>query len=296
MAEEDSPSMSATGKSKQERIRDNQRRSRARRQEYLADLERRLSDCHITCREADLQRDVFSQLQQENARLRELLVYAGISPDLVESYVTRDAALATQDPNQSLRQIKPKVSFAASNIDTNTAAISSCGPRGCDSRKPSSANPATAAQVTPLFDPTTTTIGLNDPTYSSLSRTTSISTSVPQYSPSAQNFALTDLQSNTFDWLFDQQPGDNQNDSIFPDTFGLNTYNSNLPGSQNTILYSVAKDLINQFEVTPHEMENIKARLQVHFSRPSGTNSGQDEVVNQQILFHILNELSTKHN
>lgn len=37
-------------KTKQERIRDNQRRSRARRQEYLSDLEKRLSECQLTCK------------------------------------------------------------------------------------------------------------------------------------------------------------------------------------------------------------------------------------------------------
>src|ERR1700761_3593159 len=77
---------SAAPKSKQERIRDNQRRSRARRQEYLADLERRLNECHVHCPDAYLQRSAFPDLQAENARLRDLLSYAGISPDVVEGF------------------------------------------------------------------------------------------------------------------------------------------------------------------------------------------------------------------
>ncbi|OQV08973.1 hypothetical protein CLAIMM_13165 isoform 1 [Cladophialophora immunda] len=71
--------------SKQQRVRDNQRRSRARRREYLAELENQLQQCHIICREADLQRNAFAELQAENARLRDLLKNAGISPDDVES-------------------------------------------------------------------------------------------------------------------------------------------------------------------------------------------------------------------
>ena len=68
-------------KSKQERVRDNQRRSRARRREYCSELESQVRQCYVACREADLQRAAFAQLQAENARMRELLRHIGLNPD-----------------------------------------------------------------------------------------------------------------------------------------------------------------------------------------------------------------------
>ncbi len=111
-------------KAKQERIRDNQRRSRARRQEYLAELEQRLEQCRVTCREADLLRQSFHELQAENAHLRGLLSTAGVSPDLVESSLRqRSQQSSNTDQNASnttnLRQLKPKLNPLA--LPTNLA-------------------------------------------------------------------------------------------------------------------------------------------------------------------------------
>ena len=92
----------------QARIRDNQRRSRARRQEYLRDLERRLRECYVACREAELQRSAFQELQAENPRLRELLGLVGVSKALIQAFVRHDDA-QVQSPTSALRQLKPKL-------------------------------------------------------------------------------------------------------------------------------------------------------------------------------------------
>ena len=98
----------AIPKSKQERLRDNQRRSRARRQEHLADLERRLKEYYVICRDADIQRVAVTDLQAENARLRELLNHAGISSDVVESFGRLSvSAHVGQGTALAHRQIKP---------------------------------------------------------------------------------------------------------------------------------------------------------------------------------------------
>ena len=112
-------------KAKQERIRDNQRRSRARRQEYLAELEQRLEQCRVTCREADLVRQSFHELQAENAHLRGLLSTAGVSPDLVESSLRQRSQQSSSNTDQNasnttnLRQLKPKLNPLA--LPTNLA-------------------------------------------------------------------------------------------------------------------------------------------------------------------------------
>ncbi|KAK5936564.1 hypothetical protein PMZ80_011188 [Knufia obscura] len=97
---------------KQERIRNNQRRSRARRQEYLLDLERRIADCQITCRDAEIERAAFLELQIENAKLRELLVLAGVNDQVIEQYLLQSVTQSghfLQELNPSLRQLKPRI-------------------------------------------------------------------------------------------------------------------------------------------------------------------------------------------
>ncbi|KAK5328823.1 hypothetical protein LTR93_002608 [Exophiala xenobiotica] len=114
-------------KAKQERIRDNQRRSRARRQEYLAELEQRLEQCRVTCRDADLLRQSFYELQAENHHLRELLSTAGVSSDLVESSLRQRSQQSSSNSDQrasipnttNLRQLKPKLNPHA--LPTNVA-------------------------------------------------------------------------------------------------------------------------------------------------------------------------------
>ncbi|OAP59090.1 hypothetical protein AYL99_06388 [Fonsecaea erecta] len=109
MASEEASTSPPGTKSKQERIRDNQRRSRARRQEYLAGLENRVKECQVSCREADLQRAAYADLQIENARLRDLLHYVGISPDVVENFGRHGIqALPSNPAALAPRQIKPR--------------------------------------------------------------------------------------------------------------------------------------------------------------------------------------------
>jgi hypothetical protein len=89
-------------------MQDNQRRSRARRQEHLADLERRLASCHNTVREAEMQRAAFRDAQIENARLRSLLKVAGVDENLVQSYINQGISQAQNaDPNH--RTIRPRI-------------------------------------------------------------------------------------------------------------------------------------------------------------------------------------------
>jgi len=112
-------------KAKQERIRDNQRRSRARRQEYLAELQQRLEQCRVTCREADLLRQSFHELHAENAHLRGLLNTAGVGPDLVESSLRQRSQQTSYNTDQNasnttnLRRLKPKLNPLA--LPTNLA-------------------------------------------------------------------------------------------------------------------------------------------------------------------------------
>src|SRR5690349_13922990 len=104
----DDSDVSQTTRSRRERIRDNQRRSRARRQEHLTNLEKRLAECHTVCREADLQRAAFREMQLEIARLRELLGLAGVQNSLINAYVKQGNTLQNESA-PSLRPLRPKI-------------------------------------------------------------------------------------------------------------------------------------------------------------------------------------------
>ena len=92
--------------SKQERIRLNQQRSRARRQEYVQELEKRVQSCHSTCREADLQRESYHQIKKENRILRNLLGSLGVSDAQIDTHINSSEPSNEQ---ASLRNLRPKI-------------------------------------------------------------------------------------------------------------------------------------------------------------------------------------------
>ncbi|MCJ1224477.1 hypothetical protein MMC12_001122 [Toensbergia leucococca] len=80
--------MSGSEKPHLARIRDNQRRSRARRQEYLQELEERLRDCRLQGVEVSSELQTAARsVADENRRLRALLKSRGITGDEINAYV-----------------------------------------------------------------------------------------------------------------------------------------------------------------------------------------------------------------
>ena len=70
------------------RIRDNQRRSRARRKEYLQELEIRLRQCELQGVEASSEiQGAARKVAEENKRLRALLSQQGVREDSIEVYL-----------------------------------------------------------------------------------------------------------------------------------------------------------------------------------------------------------------
>lgn len=109
--------LAAQQRAKQERLRENQRRSRARRQEYLVELEQRLEECRVTCREANFLRQSFQELQTENEQLRGLLNNAGLGPDLVDSFLRQRSQ--QQQQQQQASSLANNKSGAAPASSTN---------------------------------------------------------------------------------------------------------------------------------------------------------------------------------
>ncbi|KAJ5106628.1 hypothetical protein N7456_003303 [Penicillium angulare] len=70
------------------RVRDNQRKSRARKQEYVRELEHRLGVSNEQAHKKDIEyRLSMQKLEAENRHLKTLLGSLGVSPELVQQYV-----------------------------------------------------------------------------------------------------------------------------------------------------------------------------------------------------------------
>ena len=268
-------------KSKQERIRDNQRRSRARRQEYLADLEGRLKECHVACREAELQRAAFAELQAENARLRNLLNNTGVTPDVVEGFGHQHlSSQSGQATNVVLRQIKPK--FQTPIIAENPDALIIQGPNSGSCCSPTTSFSSTCAP-TPAFPMHTRTV------YSGQHPTPFMSASAVD----AMGFPVTtDVPIvPSYEWMhgFDEKASTDL--SFCCDTFLVPPTGPLLADNGNTVQCSVAKTMIDQYHPTPAEMEEIKVRLATAFSPPSLPEPGCR--VDIQPLWQILREMNS---
>lgn len=264
------------GKSKQERIRDNQRRSRARRQEYLADLERRLSECQMTCRDADIQKAAFLEIQIENARLRELLSLSGVNEDFIDNYVSQALAQSGQFPretNCSLRQIKPKIEGIASTRPHLN------GIQHTESRKSS---------MTPNASTSPIDLSVGSSAASSYVTTGSYTSGIP---------TITDMpSSNSFDWLY-QQPHGTMNHSDAGDLscspLQMTLRADARVADDATVLCSVAKQMIAQYNIPPRELEQVQAKLAQGLCRPAYPGAGCS--VDNQTLFNVLSELMTRY-
>jgi hypothetical protein len=80
--------MSSKEKANLARIRDNQRRSRARRKEYLQELEARLRQCELQGIEASSEIQMAARrVADENKKLRGLLAQHGVADDTIETYI-----------------------------------------------------------------------------------------------------------------------------------------------------------------------------------------------------------------
>ena len=88
------------------RVRNNQRRSRARRREYVADLERKLQHCKAkgppACMREVVPHDTIQKLEGENRKLRELLDLVGVKQALVDAHVGAAAEVeGNNDPGRN---------------------------------------------------------------------------------------------------------------------------------------------------------------------------------------------------
>lgn len=113
------------------RIRDNQRRSRARRREYLQDLEQRLRLCELQGIEATTEVQLAARrVAEENKQLRQLLNKHGFSDDYISRFLQagvagapdmhRGQTFATGDQGMAVHALQQAmVSRRPASLDSN---------------------------------------------------------------------------------------------------------------------------------------------------------------------------------
>ncbi|KAJ5625691.1 hypothetical protein N7510_002000 [Penicillium lagena] len=88
------------------RIRENQRKSRARKQEYIQELEHQIAQCKEQAQQSDIDHRITVQkLQAENRRLKDLLASLGVSPASVEQCLQQAAPAAILDRKIAIRAL-----------------------------------------------------------------------------------------------------------------------------------------------------------------------------------------------
>ncbi|KAH7384943.1 hypothetical protein BKA64DRAFT_153787 [Cadophora sp. MPI-SDFR-AT-0126] len=111
------------------RVRNNQRRSRARRREYVAELERKIHECEaggVPTRSRVLE-DMVRRLQDENKKLRDLLQQAGVEQDTVERHLKESGGIM---PQQNVGEV---ATSAGLQLPAWTPVVSDAGvPEGTD--------------------------------------------------------------------------------------------------------------------------------------------------------------------
>lgn len=91
-------------------MRENQRKSRARRQQYIEELEQKVAVCNAQAQQREIEHLIALQkLEAENAKLRALLQRAGLAPGLVEDFL-KDVSQPTVSEKIAIPRLKAPIS------------------------------------------------------------------------------------------------------------------------------------------------------------------------------------------
>jgi hypothetical protein len=177
-----------------------------------------------------------------------------------------------------MRQLKPKLSLP--RLSTNSSGSSHDAAATSQPSYPRS--PVSHASLAPA-----TTAGNTSQLYHSPSTYSTSNTSPLPATTNAQSY-------EEFDWIFDQlpQPVEESEETDCCGTFLVPFKNLTGADDSNSVLCSVAKDLLDRYNIPPEEMDGIKLRLASGLSRPG---VGKACRVNNHVLFPLLNEISCKY-
>lgn len=265
------------------RVRENQRKSRARRQEYIRELEQKLTVCKDEARQRDIEhRLAVQRLELENRKLKHLLVCLGVQPPIVDEYLrSADHPASTQKvaipalprPDVAVAPVAPKSDENPFNSKSSCGGRSSCGQSTSNSCSPA----VSATTIAPKqLDVPLTPEAMGYPSGSSCGSSDIAPTS-------AQHASTRGTPDST------QQHEDDLVCGCGEETSGPWPSTDDV---LNTTLCSIAADLIRQYNTQGVDMALIRQKLRVGFRK--GLGSGDGCRVQNQTLFEILDEISNE--
>lgn len=77
------------------------------------------------------------------------------------------------------------------------------------------------------------------------------------------------------------------------ESFGFTTTGHFCVADENSVLCSMAKQMIDQYPISPTEMVNVRDKLAQGFCKPAFPGAGC--AIDNQTLFRVLDDLNTKY-
>ncbi|KAL2014711.1 hypothetical protein VTN00DRAFT_2236 [Thermoascus crustaceus] len=247
------------------RVRENQRKSRARRQEYIQELEQQLAVYKAQAHQKDIEHRISIQkLEAENAKLRHLLSSLGVQPSSVDEYLQghSNPVVTQKVAIPALPRPEPPLKAA------------------CRKRKSPRSSSVPLKESTSEYQPDADYLVAESTGSEQLITNNSSATELDQdkshpmlaeSNTSSGNEAVCGCLSNNEEKEEESWPA---NESAL-----------------NTTLCAIAGELIHQYNTRGLDLTEIRNKLRVGFRR--GMSTGEGCRVQNQVLFEVLNEISS---
>lgn len=242
-------------------MRENQQKSRARKQQYIQELEQNVAACRTQAHQKDIEHRIsIQEFKTENAKLRHWLLSLGVQASHIDEYLRGNS-----DPAVSRKVAIPKQPDLSGDTalgKSNSPCTSSSSTRASNCCVGNSGNAvgSTKSASGPSFSSPTLTNELCD--YKSVDHVSTDSATPISYESICDGSSIS---GGCAPWP--------ENENIL-----------------NTTLCAVAAELINQFNTRGVEIAEIKSKLWKGFRK--GTSAAEPCRVQNQVLFEVLDEIS----
>lgn len=265
-------------------MRENQRRSRARKQEYTQELEQKLARHEAAATQNDIQQRIsIQQLQAENEKLRQLLYNLGAQPATVNAYLLENGDPSVSQKVAIPRRMELQSPQTPASCCTN-ASSDTCQPK--QRQHDSLPKPQNTCQPAPSENGSTerdrSDAGCCQPPI--IAPSPPISAAEPVFvrdnSPSEPTTREESIPTRS-------SPG------VVPDCDCMDENPNSWPEGETrfgTTLCAVAGEMIQQYNTLGIDPADIKKRLWGGFRKEMS--AGEGCRVQNQLLFEVLNEIS----
>ncbi|KAI9045734.1 bZIP transcription factor [Aspergillus affinis] len=240
---------------RRERVRENQRKSRAKKQEHIRDLEQKLASFQEHLRRKDIEhRLAVQKLEAENTRLRRLLAHLGLASSEIDSYL-RAGSNPVMTEKVAISPIRP----VEAGFDSKHQEAVITARLGASSQSERDIVDAQPGRLPEQY------LSEGDSEFLKATHLTGF----------AERFEKPAYQDQT---ICGCAPAENE--KSWPTNEDI----------LNTTLCAIAEELINQYNTRGVDVVEIRRKLWSGFSKGLTTDEGCR--VQNQILFQVLDEIS----